>query len=91
MSDSPPEDPSLAALLIALHVRRNAAIGLVVGIALAALAYGYRIVVVDPAPGVESSPLLFGVLAVTLAVSVAAFVTLCLTVASAVRRARTLD
>lgn len=91
MSDTPPEDPSLVALLIALHVRRNAAIGLVVGIALAALAYWYRIAVVSPAPGVESSPLLFGVLAVTLAVSAAAFVTVGLTIGSAIRRARGLD
>ncbi|MDL5362744.1 hypothetical protein [Halalkalicoccus sp. NIPERK01] len=91
MSDSTPEDPSLATLLIALHVRRNAAIGLAVGVVVATLAYVYRIVVVDPAPGVESSPLLFGVLAVTLAVSVAALVAVVLTAVSAVRRARTID
>ncbi|MCL7417773.1 MAG: hypothetical protein M8354_08040 [Halalkalicoccus sp.] len=91
MSDTPPEDPSLVALLIALHVRRNGAIGLAVGIALAVLAYAYRIVLVDPAPGVESSPLLFGVLAVTLAVSAAGLVTVCLTIVSAIRRARGLD
>lgn len=91
MSDSTPEEPSLAALLVALHIRRNAAIGLAIGVALAVLAYVYRIVLVDPAPGVESSPLLFGTLAVTLAISCGAFVALCLTIVAAIRRARGFD
>lgn len=83
--------PSLVALLLALHVRRNAAIGLAVGVVVAALAYVYRIVLVDAPSGVESSPLLFGTLAVTLAISCGAFVALCLTIVSAARRARRLD
>ena len=91
MSDDRSDEPSLAALLIALDVRRNALIGIATGVVLATLAYVYRVVVVEPAPGVESSPLLFGTLAVTLALSAAAFVTLVLTVGSAVRRARRLD
>lgn len=91
MSDDRSDGPSLAALLIALDVRRNALIGIATGVVLATLAYVYRVVVVEPAPGVESSPLLFGTLAVTLALSAAAFVTLVLTVGSAVRRARRLD
>lgn len=91
MSDSTPEGPSLAALFLELGARRHAAVGLVIGVAVALLAYVYRIVIVDAAPGVESSPLLFGVLAVTLAVSVAAFVAIVLTVASAIRRAKRLD
>lgn len=91
MSDDRSDEPSLAALLIALGVRRNALIGIATGVVLATLAYVYRVVVVEPAPGVESSPLLFGTLAVTLALSAAAFVTLVLTVGSAVRRARRLD
>lgn len=91
MSDDRSDGPSLAALLIALGVRRNALIGIATGVVLATLAYVYRVVVVEPAPGVESSPLLFGTLAVTLALSAAAFVTLVLTVGSAVRRARRLD
>lgn len=91
MSDDRSDEPSLAALLIALDVRRNALIGIATGVVLATLAYVYRVVVVEPAPGVESSPLLFGTLAVTLALSAAAFVTLVLTVGSAVRQARRLD
>lgn len=91
MSDDRSDEPSLAALLIALGVRRNALIGIATGVVLATLAYVYRVVVVEPAPSVESSPLLFGTLAVTLALSAAAFVTLVLTVGSAVRRARRLD
>ena len=91
MSDERSGEPSLAALLAELHVRRNATIGLAIGIGLATLAYVYRVIVVDPAPGAESSPLLFGALAVTLAVSAAAFVALVLTVGSAIRRARRLE
>lgn len=93
MSDDRSDEPSLAALLIALGVRRNALIGIATGVVLATLAYVYRVIVVEPAPGagVEGSPLLFGTLAVTLALSAAAFVTLVLTVGSAVRRARRLD
>lgn len=91
MSDTTPEGPSLAALLLELGIRRNAAIGLAVGAAVAIGAYGYRIVLVDAAPGVESSPLLFGALAVTLAVSLAAFVAFVLTVVAAARRAKRFD
>ncbi len=91
MSDTTPRDPSLAAALIELHARRNAAIGSVVGAVVALGAYVYRVVIVDPAPGVESSPVLFGALAVTLAVSVAAFVAILLTAFSAVRRAKRFD
>ena len=76
---------------MALHVRRNAAIGLTTGAVLAILAYVYRVIVVDPAPGAESSPVLFAALAVTLAVSCAGFVTIVLTIGSAIRRARRLD
>lgn len=91
MSDSTPKGPSLAALLLELHARRNVAIGLVVGVGVAIGAYAYRIALVDPAPGVENSSLLFGALAVTLAVSAAAFVALVLTLVSTIRRARRLD
>ncbi|WP_122088954.1 DUF7536 family protein [Halalkalicoccus subterraneus] len=84
-------EPSLAGLLLALGVRRNAVIGFAVGVALAVGAYVYRIVLVDAAPGVESSPVLFGALAVTLAMSVGAFVAISLTVAAAVQRARRID
>ncbi|MFC7008893.1 DUF7536 family protein [Halalkalicoccus salilacus] len=91
MSDDTPNGPSLGALLVELGARRNATIGLVLGVGLAVLAYVYRVIVVDPAPGVESSPVLFGVLAVTLAVSFGAFVAVVLTIGSAIRRARRLD
>lgn len=91
VSDDTPNGPSLGALLVELGARRNATIGLVLGIGLAVLAYVYRVIVVDPAPGVESSPVLFGVLAVTLAVSFGAFVAVVLTIGSAIRRARRLD
>lgn len=91
MSDDTPTGPSLGALLVELHARRNAMIGLALGAGLATLAYVYRVIVVDPAPGVEGSPVLFGALAVTLAVSFGAFVALVLTIGSAIRRARRLD
>ncbi len=91
VSDDTPNGPSLGALLVELGARRNATIGLVLGVGLAVLAYVYRVIVVDPAPGVESSPVLFGVLAVTLAVSFGAFVAVVLTIGSAIRRARRLD
>lgn len=91
MSDRTPEGPSLAALLVELGIRRNAAIGLVLGTIIALAAYGYRIVLVDAPSGVESSPVLFGALAVTLAVSVAGFVVFVLTVVAAIRRVRQLD
>lgn len=84
-------EPSLGTLLLALGIRRNATIGFAVGVVLAVGAYVYRIVLVDAAPGVESSPLLFGALAVTLAVSAGAFVAICLTLLAAIRRARRLD
>lgn len=90
MSDTP-EKPSLAALLIELGIKRNAAIGLALGILIALAAYIYRIVLVDATPGVESSPVLFGALAVTLAVSVAGFVVLVLTIVATIRRVRRLE
>lgn len=90
MSDTP-EEPSLAALFVELGIKRNAAIGLVLGTAIALAAYIYRIILVDAAPGVESSPILFGALAVTLAVSVAGFVVVVLTIVAAIRRVRQLD
>ncbi len=91
VSDDSSGGPSLAAFLLELNARRNVAIGLAIGVVFAVLAYVYRVLLVDPAPGAETSPLLFGILAVTLAVSAAAFVAIVLTVGSAVRRARRLD
>jgi uncharacterized membrane protein (DUF485 family) len=90
VSDTP-EGPSLAALLVELGIKRNVAIGLVLGVLIALAAYIYRIVLVDAAPGVESSPILFGALAVTLAVSVAGFVVLVLTIVTAIRRVRRIE
>lgn len=91
MSDRRSEGPSFAVLLLELGIRRNAAVGLVLGVVVALAAYVYRIVLIDAPSGVESSPVLFGALAVTLAVSVGAFVAICLTVVAAIRRVRTID
>lgn len=83
-----PEHPLLA-VLRALGVRRNAAVGLVVGALLAVAMYAYRVLELGgPTPATGGSPLLFLLLAFVLAVSSAALVTVALTLGTAIRRAR---
>lgn len=94
MVEDPPERPPTAALLDALNVRRNAAIGVAVGLALAVAAYLVRVLeLLGPFQGTRAFPL-FGVggwylmLAFVLATATAMLVTALLTVGSAVRLAR---
>lgn len=89
MSNDAPERPPTAKFAAALSVPRNAKIGLAAGIATAILAYAYRVLeLVGPAADTRGSPLLFAVLAVTLAFGSAALVTVALTLVSAYRLAR---
>lgn len=91
MSEDPPEEPSLVRLFLELNARRNTAIGLAIGIALATIAYVYRVIIVDPVAGPDPSPVLFGALAVTLAITCGALVAIVLTVGSAIQRMRGMD
>lgn len=81
--------PPLAPLLAALRVRRNATIGFGAGIALAGLAFGYRVLLVDPLGGQATSPWLFAALAVVLAFAFGALTTLILTLGTVCNRLRT--
>lgn len=83
---APPKRPPTAALIEALEVRRNATIGLAVGIVVAGLAYAYRLgELLGPAGTRWGSPLLFLLLAVVLAIGVGVLVTISLTIRTAVR------
>jgi len=83
-----PERPPRGRLLEALSVRRNAAIGLAVGVALALAMYAVRVLeLFGPAPD-QGSPALFLALAVVLAASAGALVATALSVIAAVRLAR---
>ncbi len=89
MSSDAPERPPTAQFIAVLSVARNAKIGLVSGVALTILTYLYRVFeVLGPAADTRGSPLLFFVLAVTLALATAALVTVLLTLISAYRLAR---
>ncbi|MFB6096109.1 MAG: hypothetical protein ABEJ74_01820 [Haloferacaceae archaeon] len=94
MADQRPDRPPTAAFLAALHVRRNAAVGLVVGVALAGLAYLVRVLeLFGPFQGTREFPVLgvggwFLMLAFVLATTTALLVATVLTVVSAVRLAR---
>ena len=89
VSNDAPERPPTAAFVTALSVPRNAKIGLAAGVAVAVLAYAYRVFeLVGPATDTRGSPLLFAVLAVTLAFGSATLVTVLLTLVSAYRLTR---
>lgn len=80
---------SLAAVVAALDIKRNAKLGFGSGIGLAAVAYVVRVgELLGPVPATRGSPLLFFGLAIVLAVSAGALITGVLTVRSAVRLAR---
>lgn len=93
MSEEPPE-PSVAPLLEALSVRRNAAVGAAVGVALAALAYVFRLGrAAGPFAGTRQFPLLgetgwFLLLSFVLASAAALLVTTLLTLLSLVALVR---
>jgi lipopolysaccharide export LptBFGC system permease protein LptF len=88
VADDAPERPPTAQFMAALSVTRNAKIGLATGVAFALLAYVYRVFELGgPAADTRGSPLLFLVLAVTLAFATAALVTVVLTLVSAYRLA----
>lgn len=96
MSQDVPERPSNAALVEALSVRRNAAVGAAVGAALAATMYIVRVFELrGPVPGTREYPVLgeagwFLVLAFVLAATTAMFVAALLTAVSAYRLSREL-
>ena len=88
MADTPDRPPTTE-FLAALSVVRNAKIGLAVGVALAVLAYVYRVFALAcPTADTRGSPVLFALLAVTLALAAAAVVAVGLTLVSAYRLAR---
>lgn len=94
MSDGRPNRPPGTALVRALHVKRNAAVGVAVGVVLAAVMYLVRVEeLLGPFRGTRQFPVLgvggwFLMLAFVLAVSTALLVTTCLTLVSAYRLAR---
>lgn len=83
----PPESPR-ARFVAALAVRRNAAAGLVVGVAVAAAVYW--VFVVEPAETLYS-PVLYVLLSVTVALATAAVVAFALTLLQAALLWRRLD
>jgi len=96
VSDEPPARPPGAGLLDALQVRRNAAIGVGAGVALAALVYLVRVFeLIGPVAGSQRYPVVgpegwFLVLGFVLASATALLVTTVLTAATAYRRTREL-
>jgi hypothetical protein len=88
VADDAPERPPTAAFMAALSVARNAKIGLATGVAFAILAYVYRVFeLLGPTADTRGSPLLFLLLALTLALATAALVAVVLTLVSAYRLA----
>ena len=72
-----------------LSLRRHAAVGFGSGVAVAVLAYAFRVgELAGPAPDARGSPALFLLLAFVLAVTVGLVVTAALTVRHALRLAR---
>jgi hypothetical protein len=94
VSDERPDRPGVAALAARLRVRRNAAVGLAVGLALAATLYVVRVFeLLGPFRGTQSFPVVgaagwFLMLAVVLAVSTAAVVAALLTLVAGYRVVR---
>jgi hypothetical protein len=81
-----------ARLIEALSVVRNAKIGFGIGVGLAAVMYAYRVAELGgPVSATRGSPALFLMLAVVLAVSAGALVTVALTLRSAIRLAREME
>lgn len=97
MSQDPPDRPPAVTFAHALGVRRNVAVGVAVGVALAALAYLFRVLeLAGPFGGTREFPVLgetgwFLLLAFVLASSTALLVATLLSVVSLVRLARSAD
>ena len=96
-AESRPDRPPIAGLMETLSVKRNAAIGAVVGAALAVAVYAVRALeLLGPAGGTREYPVLgpdgyFLLLAFVLASATTLFVASVLTVVSAVRALRAAD
>jgi hypothetical protein len=92
-SDSPVDSESgTGAFLDTLNVSRNAKIGLVIGVAFAALIYVVRVFeLLGPAQRQVGGPILYLGLAFVLAFGTFVIVTFVLTLVSAYRRTRELD
>lgn len=94
MSADPPERPPAVAFAQAIDVKRNVAVGVVVGLTLAVLAYLFRVLeLAGPFGGTRQFPVLgesgwFLMLAFVLASSTALLVATALSVISLVRLAR---
>jgi hypothetical protein len=88
--EAAPQRPGgLGRFLVELGVRRNAAWGVAVGVALATIVYAVRVFeLLGPAPDGTAGPGLFLALAFVLAVGVALLTTVALTLVSAYRRVR---
>lgn len=78
------ESSGRAALVRALHVRRNAAVGFATATALTAAVFLFFVVI----PGTSDPPVLYVGLAFVLAMSLGGLLTAILTVVSAIRLAR---
>ncbi|QHS17033.1 DUF7536 family protein [Halopenitus persicus] len=97
MSEKRPDGASLSAFFAALDVRRNAAIGGAVGLAVGIGAYLFRLLEpFGPFTGTREYPVIgpegwFLLLAFVLAVTCGMLVTIALTARSAVRRTRELN
>ena len=96
-AESRPDRPPIAGLIETLSVKRNAAIGVTVGVALAVAVYAIRALeLLGPAGGTREYPVLgpdgyFLLLAFVLASATTLFVASMLTVVSAVRAVRAPD
>ncbi|RBI63005.1 DUF7536 family protein [Halomicrococcus sp. NG-SE-24] len=86
-----PDRPPANNLVEALDVRRNAAVGFAVGVAVAVLLYAFRVGVVGSVRGQAGGPLTFLALGVVLALTLGALVTAVLVALSARRLAREVD
>lgn len=86
MPEDAPERPGVARLAAALHVRRNAAIGFGIGVALAAA----LVVGAVTGPGGQYPPAYYVALGFVLAVGTGLLLTVAFTVGSAVRLSRSL-
>ena len=96
MTDEAPDRPPSGGLVRALHVPRNAKLGVLTGVGLAVAVYLFRVLeLLGPFAGTRQYPVLgaegwFALLAFVLASATALLVTALLTVASAYRLSREL-
>lgn len=91
MQEEIPERSATANLIEALNVRRNAAVGFAVSIALTAIVYVYRVIIVGEVAGQAGTPVYYLALGFVLTITLGALLTAVLTFVSAGRLARDLD